>query len=302
MSVAQGLAQVLRSAHYSPQYLTAASARPPVDRAPSGHHRTEAGPSTAAVRVAPDPTGAAVLVRRLEAEPTLVTLARLFLLGSRVPEAEAVAALAPLDLDNLVASGLVIRHGEHVQGAVRIGWCDGLLVACDWSDWEGRPLRDDHVPDVTPLSLALADLTVRLPGADALDAATGGGIHALLTAQHATTIIGTDLNARALACAALGAALNGTDNVTWRQGSMLDPVASERFDSVTVNPPFIISPDSAYLFRDAAKAYDGDISPMPQRLIRDVATVLRPQGWASLLCSWVHEPEGDWSAPILKLV
>jgi methylase of polypeptide subunit release factors len=104
----------------------------------------------------------------------------------------------------------------------------------------------------------------------ALDVATGGGIHALLAAQHATTVVGTDLNPRALAWASLGAAL-----VVWREGSFLDPVEEERFDSITVNPPFAITPDKAYLFRDAGQAGDGDV--VSRGLMRDVAAMLRPQ-------------------------
>lgn len=250
--------------------------------------------ATGSGRVAPGRTGSAVLVRRLATGSALATLARLFLLGSPVPRAEAAAALVPLELDSLAASGVVRYDGDQVRAAVRIGWCDELLVACDWED--ARPLNRDHVVRVGPASLLLADLTVRRPGVEALDIGTGGGVQALLAAQHAATVVGTDLNPRALAYAALGGALNGTGNVSWRAGSLLDPVAGQRFDLVTVNPPFVISPDTAYLFRDGGEAGDGDT--VSRRLVREVATILRPDGWATLLCSWVHSPAGDWSEPV----
>lgn len=294
--VAHRLAQVLRLAGYSPQHLSAVFGRSIANQTTRINERAEAGISTGAMRVAPSSAGAAVLIRRLATGSGLATLVRLFLLGSPVPEAEAITALAPVDLDTLVTSGVVTRRGDQVEAAVRIGWCDELLVACDWSDWEERPHSHDHVSDITPFSLALADLTVRLPAMNALDVATGGGIHALLAAQHATTVVGTDLNPRALAWASLGAALNGTGNVVWREGSFLDPVEGERFDSITVNPPFAITPDKAYLFRDAGQAGDGDV--VSRGLMRDVAAMLRPQGWATMLCSWVHAPEGNWSEPV----
>jgi methylase of polypeptide subunit release factors len=296
MAVANGLAHVLRSAGYTPQILSAALGRSMASRPASDNDRAYAKAGTGAIRVAPNSADAAVLVHRLTAGSNLATLARLFLLGSSVSKAEAVTALAPLDLDSLVELGVVTYRSDQVHGAVRISWCDGLLVVCDWSDWEGYPLRYDHVLDVTPVSLVLADLTVRLPGVDALDLATGGGLHALLTSQHAATVVGTDLNSRALAYASLGTALNGTANVVWRKGSLLDPVAGEEFDLITVNPPFVISPETAYLFRDGGEAGDGDV--LSRHLVREVAAMLRPQGWASLLCTWVHAPEGDWSAPV----
>ena len=78
------------------------------------------------------------------------------------------------------------------------------------SDWEDGHLARDHVAGVGPASATLADLTVRRPGVEALDLGTGGGVQAFLTASHAASVVGTDLNQRALDLAALGAALNGT--------------------------------------------------------------------------------------------
>ena len=51
----------------------------------------------------------------------------------------------------------------------------------------------------------------------------------------------TDLSERALAFARFNAALDEAD---WdvRAGSMLDPVAGERFGLVVSNPPFVITP------------------------------------------------------------
>jgi SAM-dependent methyltransferase len=258
---------------------------------------TDLGPSMSpadGVGVAPNNFDAAVLARRL-ASPQLCTLVELFLVGAAVPRTEAADALHPLDLDAVVRSGLLTCCDERVQAGLRIGWCDGLLVAHDWQD--GRPVHRDHVVGVGQASLTLADLTVRLPGVDVLDVGTGGGVQAFLAARHARTVTGTDINPRALEFAAFGAALNNIDNVAWREGSLFEPVCGQRYDLVTANPPFIISPDTTYLYRDGdqtERAADG----LSRRVVIETARALRPGGWASLLCSWIHSPEGEWSAPV----
>jgi len=103
---------------------------------------------------------------------------------------------------------------------------------------------------VSATSWALANLTVRRPVTDALDVGTGCGIQALLAARHAGRVTATDSNARALAFARFNAALNGVINVTFVEGDLFEPIAGERFDLVVANPPFVISPDHDYQYRD----------------------------------------------------
>ena len=78
-------------------------------------------------------------------------------------------------------------------------------------------------------------------------------MQAFLATRHAETVTGTDINPRALDLAAFGAALNGLHTLAWREGSLLEPVGEEMFDLITMNPPFIISPDNNYMWRDAAQ-------------------------------------------------
>jgi SAM-dependent methyltransferase len=246
-----------------------------------------------AYRIAPDYFEAAVLTRRLD-NTRLATLVTLFLAGSAVPEPEAAEAMQPLAVGALIDAGLLTRTGELLQAAVRIGWCDGLLVCHDWHD--GRATHREDVVGVAQASLTLADLTVRLPDVDALDVGTGGGVQAFLATRHAMTVTGTDINLRALDLAALGAALNGLDSLAWREGSLLEPVGDHTFDLITVNPPFIISPDNSFMWRDAAKS--GGVGGLCQMLLSEVTRRLRPDGWASMLASWIHDADGDWSAPV----
>ena len=282
-NIAPALSKVLAEAGYTPQGLSAAM-----------QPKALAEPNTAIDRVTPYYYDAAVVARRL-ASSQLSTLVKLFLAGSTVTHDEAAESLRPLDVDTAIVAGLLARVDGGLQAAIRIGWCDRLLVGHDWHD--GRPTHREDVVGVAQASLTLADLTVRRHGIDALDVGTGGGVQALLAADHAKTVTGTDINPRALDLAAFGAALNGLPDLVWREGSLLEPVAGDTFDLITINPPFIISPDNAYFWRDAGSASRG-IGGLCQLLAGEAARSLRPDGWASMLASWIHDAAGDWSAPV----
>lgn len=280
VDIAPDLSKVLAAAGYTPEGLWGAL--------------QPAAPDPADVdRLAPDHFEAPVLAHRL-ASPRLSSLVRLFLAGSAIARADAAGAFHPLGVDALVDAGLLTHDDGWVQAAVRIGWCDGLLVCHDWQD--GRANVLEHVVGVAQASLTLADLTVRRPGVDGLDVGTGGGVQAFLASSHAQTVTGTDINARALDLAAFGAALNGLHTLAWREGSLLEPVADATFDLITMNPPFIISPDNTYMWRDAAQS--GGVGSLCQLLVGEIAGHLRPNGWASMLAGWLHKNEEDWSTPV----
>lgn len=244
-------------------------------------------------RTAPDHVEATVLAHRL-ADTALATMVALFLAGTAIPRQEVADALQPLTIDVLVGAGLLTIDGDRVRSAVRIGWCDGLLVCHDWHD--GRATHREDVVGVGQASLTLSDLTVRLPDVDALDVGTGGGVQAFLATRHARTVTGTDINSRALDLAAFGAGLNGLRSPAWREGSLFEPVADDTFDLITVNPPFIISPDNTFMWRDATtSAAPGGLCGL---LLGEVARHLRPDGWGSMLASWLHDADCDWSTPV----
>ncbi|OKH81591.1 hypothetical protein EB75_15255 [Mycobacterium sp. ST-F2] len=277
--------------------MTAAGARLIECAADLGKVLAAAGYSSSGLsggRIAPNVLEAVVLAKRLGDQP-LATLVILFLAGLAVPSSAAANALRPLALDDLVDAGLLTSNGDQVQATVCIGWADDMLVAHDWQD--GRPTDREHVVAVAQASMTLADLTVRLPDVEALDVGTGGGVQAFQAAGHAATVLGTDVNTRALQLAEFGAVLNDLTTVSWREGSLLEPVGEQTFDLITVNPPFIISPDNTYLWRDAGQAARRPGS-LGEQLVHDIVPRLRPSGWATMLASWPHPADGDWVAPV----
>lgn len=242
-------------------------------------------------------------VRRVLDPGPAGALVRLFLLGEPVAEGVARHALAPLELGVAQAAGLVTASGGLVRAAVDIrpyaqagaGGSGPWWVVSDFgSDVRPGPLSPDHVLGVGAASLTLAQATVREPVDRALDLGTGCGIQALHLSAHAGSVTGTDVSDRALRFAATTAALSGLD---WdlRGGSLLEPVAAERFDLVVANPPFVVSPGytasaGGYDYRDGGLPGDG----VCRELVTRLPTVLTAGGTAQLLANWIVPSGCEW--------
>ena len=149
------------------------------------------------------------------------------------------------------------------------------------------------MPGIQAPSVTLAKLAVRRRVVRALDLGTGCGIQALLAAKHAETVVATDVNPRALAFAAFNARLNAIENVELRLGNAFEPVEGERFELVVSNPPYVISPDTTYAYRDS----DLPADELCRRVVAELPGHLEEGGFAHVLVSWAHEPE-EWAAPL----
>jgi hypothetical protein len=230
-------------------------------------------------------------LRRLGDEDELALLLRLFLLGVPVERTRLDRLVGPELRQLLAAARLLVEDGALVHGAARLVPHDELLIA---SDHVGAAEEHaDHVPGVHRPSVALAHLTVRGKGERALDLCTGNGIQAILLAAHASHVVATDVNRRALAYATFNAALNGVTNVEVRAGSFFEPVEGERFDLVVANPPYVVSPESAYLFRDGGLRGDA----VSELVVRGTPAVLAPGAFACVLVSWALDPDDPAARP-----
>jgi methylase of polypeptide subunit release factors len=218
--------------------------------------------------------------RRLPETPP-ATLVRLFFLQLPVSADEAEVALGRSGIDALEATGLA-EVGDEVIPRGRLLPIGKLLLA---SDGFSRDADDpaDYVATYTPTARVLDSLTPRPRVERALDVGTGSGIHALLAAQHAGQVIATDVNPRALAYTTLNAALNGLHNVECRQGSLFEPVEGETFGLITCNAPYVISPETRWVYRDSEFSEDG----VSQRVLLSAAAHLADDGYAAMLVSWL---------------
>jgi hypothetical protein len=202
----------------------------------------------------------------------LSLLISLLLLGDPAPPDQ----LAPL----LVEAGLAEERDGLLQGLARVVPHDDLLIASDRLDIDDA----DRVAGVHRPSAVLAHLTVREPVDRALDLCTGNGIQALLLSRHARHVVATDVNERALDFARLNLALNEVANVELRQGSLLDPVVGETFGCIACNPPYVVSPDAEYTFRDSGLPGDR----VSELLARGLPALLEAGGFATLMASWAQ--------------
>lgn len=217
----------------------------------------------------------------------LSVVARLLCLGLPVERRQAESAFAPLGLSDLEALGLVEIADGLVRPSCLIRPANGLFVASD-----SPSSHPDIVLGAVPASETLARLTIRRPAARAFDLGTGCGVQALLLARHVADVTAADINPRALAFATFNAALNDLTNVRVREGSWFAPVGGERFDIIACNPPYVISPDAAFTYRDGGLTRD-EVSRM---VVRESARHLADGGFATVLCNWIHD--GDWAGAV----
>lgn len=227
----------------------------------------------------------------------LATLVRLFQLQLDVPHEDVEGALPGL-VEAMVAEGLVELSGGEVRALVDLRpygdeTHDWWVVADLTPGLDQRPIEvgPDHVLGISEASNSLAQLTRREPVVRALDLGTGCGVQALHLATHAADVVATDVNPRALWAARLTAALNGV-RVDVRDGSLYEPVAGERFDLITTNPPFVVSPpsDERLVYRETSLPGDDVV----RQVVQGAAEHLNPGGWCQVLAAWVHEDGRPW--------
>jgi len=178
--------------------------------------------------------------------------------------------------DNRLLEELVERRlsGEPLAWLVGTAAFCGLRVRVDPGVYVPRPHTD---------ALALRAVE-RLPAqGSAVDLCTGSGAVAavLVDRRPAATVIATDVDERAVACARS----NGVDA---RRGDLFDPLPAAlrgRVDVVTAVVPYVPTAALAWLQRDtfaheSALAYDGgpDGTAILRRTLEGGRAVLRPGG------------------------
>lgn len=219
----------------------------------------------------------------------LNTLLRWFWIG--IPqESSAVEPFVPSEIvDLLVEGGLLSRGGNRLVPEVMLVPFDGLLVASHHTSKidAGDP---EMVLWPNPTTRLLLRFTIRRPARQTLDLGTGTGILALKAAAHSQNVVATDLNPQAISFARFNALLNGVENVECLAGDGFAPVAGRKFDLISSNPPFFITPGSEFLFCDNPMELD----QMCRHLAKQAPAHLEPGGYFQMLCEWVQISGQDW--------
>lgn len=244
-------------------------------------------------------TGPLLIHRTRDGSP-VSTLIRLFIAGVPVPRADVAAALAPSDLDPWFAIGLIRERPDHaLEAVVALAPVTGFYLCADFTrrGTLPAPMAPDCVMGVGRSTLTLAALLPK-PAPDharpintVLDLGCGCGYLAMLGAARAAHAVGTDINPRAVRLASIGAALSGLTNISFATGSLFAPVEGRRFDLIVSNPPYVISPESTFTFRDAA--IEGSGEAFCREVVRAAPPHLADGGVLMMLANWVHI-RGDW--------
>lgn len=237
------------------------------------------------------------------------TLVRLFTLGDAVPEAAAATALPRTGLTGAEELGLLSRGPDGVRAHVDLqphavvddlgesGW----WVCSDLGELAhgGGVLPTEHVLGVGAASTTLVEAVVPpLRGMRCLDVGAGSGVQSLHLSRTGASLVATDVSARACEFARFTAALNRVD-LDVRVGSLLDPVAGERFDRVVANLPFVVTPRGddvpRYTYRDAGFAGDDVV----RRMLLQAPLHLADGGLAQFLGNWEDRTGEGWQARLL---
>lgn len=230
------------------------------------------------------------LLERTDAGTPLDTLIRLFLIGAAIDLETFRRTIAPMDPGQWVKAELVELHDDSVRATLRLMPFRQYVMAFDLPSRIESDQRQDYVMGIGSSSLTLANLTVRRDFPAALDLGTGCGFQGLLAAAHSGRVTAVDMNARAIHIARFNARLNGLSNVECRVGDLFEPVQGEVFDLVVSNPPFVISPEKRYIYRDAGMHGD----EITRKIVRQVPAFLSQGGFCQILCNWAHVTGEDW--------
>lgn len=229
-------------------------------------------------------------------------LTRLFVLGEAVERSEAHSVLPQLTVAGAVALGLVresaATEATPIRATVSLRPHDEWWVASDLTQVQtGRAPREDYVLGIASASANLENLTLRDSVESALDLGCGCGILSLGLTRHADRVVATDISERACTFTRFNALLNEAP-IDVRKGSFFEPLAGERFDLITTNPPFVITPQASrgtgvLEYRDSGMDRD-QLIPW---IIRESIGHLAPGGTLQMLANWeVKGEESDWAA------
>jgi SAM-dependent methyltransferase len=226
-------------------------------------------------------------------EGPIGTLIRLFRVGIPVERAAVEAALPSAGVERLVAMRVLDVDGDAVVATVAIDRKDDLFVASDWEPADREPDRPDHV--IAPLqgTNLLRMLAPRDPVRSMLDVGAGTGFMALAALrEHAERATATDTSPRSLRFVRFNGMLNGLDDrLAVHEGSLFEPVGDERFDLVLCNPPYLVSPENAFVYRDGGEG-------ICRALVEAAPRHLEEGGIFVCLASWTHAKDADWQGPL----
>ncbi len=173
-----------------------------------------------------------------ETDDRVDTLLQLFIDGDEVAIDRVHSLASTAFVDTLLDCGLAQREGSILHSRICLFPCYGKLIVTD------RACKNTAINQVMWLwgeSYLLGGLVKRSPRKRAIDIGTGSGVHAILASDHCESVVGADINPRALEFARFNAALNGITNAEFVLSDLFSAIKGT-CDLLLANPPYI--PDS----------------------------------------------------------
>ncbi len=233
-----------------------------------------------------------VLMKKTGSGSALDTLIRLFLIDVPCAENAVRNAFGELDIELLNNTGILSWTDDGmIEAGVKILPHRGLFIAFDRPSFLLTGKKHEYVMGIGSSTLTLANITIRRHCRAALDLGCGCGYHALLAASHSERVFTSDINPRALDFTRFNAALNGFNNIMCVEGNLFEPFSGQEFDLIITNPPFVISPEKRYIYRDGGLSGD----ELCRRIVKLAGNHLAEGGFLQMLCNWAEYEDKDWS-------
>ena len=254
-------------------------------------------PFTTVGRGFPEPFRRPLIAWHLRQTGGLAAIAmRLLMFRDSVTDTEANALLGhdlcrrlqDAGLFHVVPGGLVCPFDLNILDDLYI-LCDDLLAGRDAVMGAG----------VSSLIACRAALP-RSPVASILDLGCGAGTASLLFAKWANRIVGTDINPRAVVLSRINAAFNAIERPEFVLGDLFEPIGNEQFDLIVSQPPFIARAPGAARKTFLYGGSRGD--ELPLRVLREIPSLLAPDGQAVLLIDWPEDGQGPVEERVLGAV
>jgi SAM-dependent methyltransferase len=217
-------------------------------------------------------------LRRSRDEAAFAT--RMLMFGDPVTRRQAAAVLGPFPVERLIECGFLVERRGRLVSPFCLNIVNDLYVVCDDLTHGG-----DAVMGAAPTTSDLCQAAhPTRPIERFLDLGCGAGTAALLFAERAATSVGVDVNPRAILLSRLNGALNGIEQVEFREGDLFEPVRDESFDLIASQPPFVARPPALSTSTFLHGGLRGD--ELPARVLGEISHHLRPGGRAVVLVEW----------------
>jgi TubC N-terminal docking domain/Methyltransferase small domain len=218
-------------------------------------------------------------------EDPIDNLIRLFIDGYKVSADLISKQISSSFVDAALEMRLIECANGFLTSNVCLFPCYGKYIATDLA---AKNTAINQVMWLWGESYILGGFVKRTPRRRAIDLGTGSGIHAVLAADHCTSVIGADINQRAIAFAKFNAILNGKSNAEFILSDLFKSIDGT-CDLLLANPPY--APDSAAKAGDNFWSGGVEGTDLLRRIVEALPARLDQDGTAHLIALYPN-PRG----------